>query len=169
MRFSTVFLRGILCPQSGRTAICDRQWMQSLKGLRSGPPYATKRFGRLERIGMDLVKQLAPHVNPFPNEQREHVRFSFNVLFQIRCRSGELILGRTVDVSESGISAMVSLELMVGQFVELSFQLPSGPISVQAVVRNKRAFRYGFEFLPEQHERETIKRGCRALLFGESD
>jgi hypothetical protein len=116
---------------------------------------------------MDLVKQLAPHVNRFPNEQRGHVRFSFQVLLRIQCRNGDLIEGRTLDVSESGIAAIVSLELIVGQSVELSFQLPSGPISVQALVKNKRAFRYGFEFLPEQHERETIKRGCQALLFRE--
>jgi hypothetical protein len=118
---------------------------------------------------MDREKKLTTHGGSFPNEQRAHVRFSFNVLLRILCRAGEVIVGRTVDVSESGIAAIVSLELIVGQSVELDFQLPSGPISVQAVVKNKRAFRYGFEFLPEQHERENIKRGCRALAFGEGD
>jgi hypothetical protein len=72
-------------------------------------------------------------------------------------------------VSETGVAAIVLLELIVGQSVELDFQLPSGPISVQAVIKNKRAFRYGFEVLPEEHERETIKRGCRALSFGDGD
>lgn len=108
-------------------------------------------------------------VGSFPNEQRAHSRFSLRVLLRIHCRAGEVISGRTVDVSESGISAMVSLELILGQSVELDFQLPSGSISVQAVVKNKRAFRYGFEFLSEQHEREAIKRGCRALVLGEGD
>jgi PilZ domain len=116
-----------------------------------------------------MRKTLTAHVGSFPNEQRAHSRFSFKVLLRIHCRAGDLIEGRTVDVSESGIAAIVLLELIAGQSVELDFQLPSGPISVQAVVKNKRAFRYGFEFLPEQHERETIKRGCRALAFGEND
>jgi hypothetical protein len=40
--------------------------MDSLKGLRSGRQYATRRFGRLESRGMDLVKQLAPLVKRFP-------------------------------------------------------------------------------------------------------
>jgi hypothetical protein len=117
---------------------------------------------------MDREKQLTAHVASFPNEQRAHSRFSFKVLLRIHCQAGEVISGRTIDVSESGIAAVVSLELIVGQS-KLDFQLPSGPVSVQAVVKNKRAFRYGFEFLPEQHERETIKRGCRALVLGEGD
>jgi PilZ domain len=71
-----------------------------------------------------------------------------------------------VDISESGISAMIPVKMMVGQAVELGFQLPSGSISVPAVVKNKRASRYGLEFVPERHEREKIKRGCGALAFG---
>jgi hypothetical protein len=71
-----------------------------------------------------------------------------------------------VDISESGISAMIPAMLTVGQTVELNFRLPSGPISVQAVVKNKRASRFGLEFVPERHERERIKRGCGALPFG---
>jgi hypothetical protein len=104
--------------------------------------------------------------NRFPKERREQERFSFKVLLRIRCRSGELILGRTMDVSESGISSMVSLELIVGQNVELSFELPCGPVSVQAVVKNKSAFRYGFEFVLANEEREMLKRGCRMLASG---
>jgi hypothetical protein len=63
---------------------------------------------------------------------------------------------------------MIPVGMVVGQAVELDFQLPSGPISVQAVVKNRRAFRYGIEYLPEQHERATIKRGCRALALGQN-
>jgi hypothetical protein len=62
---------------------------------------------------------------------------------------------------------MMPVELIVGQTVELGFQLPCGPVSVQAVVKNKRASRYGFEFVPENRERETIKSGCRSLAFGQ--
>jgi hypothetical protein len=113
-----------------------------------------------------LVKQVATHVNRFPKEQREHERFGFKVLLRIHCRSGELILGRTMDISESGISAMVSLELIVGQGVELSFELPCGPVSVHAVVKNKSAFRYGFEFVLANEEREMLKSGCRMLASG---
>ena len=88
-----------------------------------------------------------------------------DVPLRIRSRSGELVQGRTVDISESGISARIPVKMNVGQVVELGFQLPSGPISVQAVVKNRSAARFGFKFVPERHEQETIKRGCGALAF----
>jgi hypothetical protein len=61
-----------------------------------------------------------------------------------------------VDASESGMSAMIPVKMIIGQAAELDFQIPSGPIGVQAVVKNRRAFRYGVEFVPEHHE--TIAR-----------
>jgi hypothetical protein len=61
---------------------------------------------------------------------------------------------------------MIPVKMIVGQAVELGFRLPCGPISVQAVLKNKRASRFGFEFVPERHEREKIERGCGALAFG---
>jgi hypothetical protein len=98
-----------------------------------------------------------------PNDRRRHERFLWKVALQIHCRSGELILGRTVDVSEYGISAIIQLELVVGQAVELGFQLSSRVIRVQATVKNQTAFRYGFEFVLENEEREIIARHCREL------
>jgi hypothetical protein len=103
-------------------------------------------------------------MNIFPNERRGHPRVSWEVILQIHCHTGDLIQGRTVDISESGISAIVPLEMMVGQAVELRFELLER-ISVQAVVKNKRAFRYGFEFVLGHSERESIRRGCTALAF----
>jgi hypothetical protein len=114
---------------------------------------------------MDLVNQMATHVNGFENDPRKHLRVGFKVPLRIHCRSGELILGHTVDVSESGIGAMVSLELIVGQSVGLGFQLPCGLIDVRAVVKNKRAFRYGFEFVLTHQERGILKRGCREIAM----
>jgi hypothetical protein len=101
------------------------------------------------------------------SDHREHPRFSLEVPLRIHCRTGDLVLGRTVNVSESGVSAVIPVGMIVGQPVELDFQLPSGAISVQAVVKNKTASRYGFEFAPEHHEQETIKCSCRALAFGQ--
>jgi PilZ domain len=79
---------------------------------------------------------------------------------------GELILGRTVDVSESGMSAIVLLEMSIGQPIELDFKLPCGPVNVHAIVKNKNAFRYGLEFVLTDKERMAIKRGCRELAYG---
>ncbi len=98
-------------------------------------------------------------------EQRENLRFSLKVPLRIHFRNGELVMGHTVEVSEVGISAMIPVEIVVGQAVELDFQLPFKPICVQAVVKNKTAFRYGFEFVLAHEEREILKSGCRMLAL----
>jgi hypothetical protein len=115
---------------------------------------------------MDHAKESAAQVNPFPNERRRSLRFKLEVLLKIRCQTGEVVQGRTVEMSESGISAIIPLGMVVGQAVELAFDLPFGAVSVRAVVRNNSAFRYGFQFIPEPHEQEVIERSCRALAFG---
>jgi hypothetical protein len=112
---------------------------------------------------MDQEKSLAGVFTQIPDEKRRHPRFSWKVPLRIHCRSGELIFGRTVDISESGISAIIPLDLIAGQAVELGFQLPSRAISLQATVKNQTAFRYGFEFVLGHEEREIIMHDCREL------
>jgi len=53
----------------------------------------------------------------------------------------------------------------IGEAVEVSFELPSaGRITVDAIVRNKNLFRYGFEFdgLSEA-ARQQISKACESL------
>ncbi len=54
--------------------------------------------------------------------------------------------GRTLEISESGISAILAVELSIGETVELAVSLPLERMNVEAVVRNKNIFRHGFEF-----------------------
>jgi PilZ domain len=103
---------------------------------------------------------------PFSNEQRANPRFGLDAPLRIHFRTGELILGRTVDISESGVSVMVPLEITIGQQIELDFKLPCGSINVHAVVKNKNAFRYGLEFVLTDKERTIIRRGCSDLSYG---
>jgi hypothetical protein len=123
-------------------------------------------FRTLEFGAMDHTKARVRHSNQFTNEQRDLPRFGLDVPLRIHSRKGELILGRTVDMSESGMSAIVLLEMSIGQPIELDFKLPCGPINVHAIVKNKNAFRYGLEFVLTDKERMTIKRGCRELAYG---
>ena len=92
-----------------------------------------------------------------------------DVPLRIHFRKGELILGRTVDISESGMSVMVLLEMSIDQPIELDFKLPCGPVNVHAIVKNKNAFRYGLKFLLTDEERTIIKRGCRELAYRQGD
>jgi hypothetical protein len=79
-----------------------------------------------------------------------------------------MLSGYTVDLSESGISAMLRLELPLGEVVELRFALPSGPVMILAMVRQRNAFRYGFEFVGSDSEREVLRRTCRDLAVEQS-
>ena len=48
--------------------------------------------------------------------------------------------GAAVDLSDSGVSALLKLEVPLGEFVELQFMLPYGPVTVYAVVRQRMVF-----------------------------
>jgi hypothetical protein len=58
-----------------------------------------------------------------------------------------VLSGRTVDISESGLSAMLKIEVPVGEVVKLEIVHLVGLVTVFALVRNRTAFRYGFEFM----------------------
>jgi len=53
------------------------------------------------------------------------------------------------DISESGIGVLLAEELTLGDVATLSFSLPgvSQPWDVRAVLRHRRGYHYGFEFL----------------------
>jgi len=68
--------------------------------------------------------------------------------------------GHCRDLSEAGIGILLAAELDGSEVTGLSFLLPGLEISweVRAVVRYRRGYQYGFEFLSlsrEQHE--TLK------------
>ena len=102
-----------------------------------------------------------------PNPRRQP-RFKIEVDFRIKCRTCDMLKGRTVDISESGIAAMLPIEAPLGENVELNFTLPSGPLTIHAIVRQRNAFRYGFEFVDSESVHEVIRRTCRDLAIDQS-
>jgi hypothetical protein len=79
-----------------------------------------------------------------------------------------MLMGRSVDISESGIAAMLTVEALLGEVVELGFILPGSPVTIRAVVRQRNAFRYGFEFVDFDSEHELLRRTCRDLAMNQS-
>jgi len=73
-----------------------------------------------------------------------------------------------VDISESGIAALLTVEAQLGEVVELNFTLPSGSLSIHAMVRQRNAFRYGFEFIDPDFAHEFIRWTCRDLAVDQS-
>jgi hypothetical protein len=101
-------------------------------------------------------------------DARQKPRFKIRVPITIRSRSCGILKGNSVDLSESGIAALLAIEVPLGELVELEFTLPFGEIKTYAVVRQKNAFRYGLQFVNANAESEVIRSTCRQLEMEES-
>lgn len=101
-------------------------------------------------------------------EARRHPRFKLEVEIRIYPRGSPVVRGHTVDVSESGISAMLRVEVPLGEVVRLEFTLPCGEVEVHALVRQRNAFRYGFQFVEASSAQDVIGRTCRQLAVEQS-
>ena len=96
-------------------------------------------------------------------DARRHPRFKLEVNIRVYPRNSAVVRGHTVDISESGISAMLREELQLDEVVRLEFTLPHGEVEVHALVRQRSAFRYGFQFLESCEAQDVIGRTCREL------
>lgn len=75
-----------------------------------------------------------------------------------------MIPGIALEISQSGLSAILPEELSVGEEVEFSLQLPAGQLRASGLVRNKVMFRYGFEFaFLTSAQQQLVKETCAAL------
>ncbi|MFZ1918770.1 MAG: PilZ domain-containing protein [Terriglobales bacterium] len=90
-------------------------------------------------------------------------RFKLEVAVRINSRTCGVLKGDTVDMSESGLAAMFRIEVPMDEVVELNFTLPLGPVTIYAIVRQRNAFRYGFQFLGSDGVNEIIRQSCRQL------
>jgi len=117
---------------------------------------------------LSMCRRTFGTMNAYTVDARDQPRFKMETDIRIYSRPCGLLKGRTVDISESGIAAMLTLEAPVGGMVELEFTLPSGPVAIHALVRQKNAFRYGFEFVDTDSVRELIRRTCRDLAVDQS-
>jgi c-di-GMP-binding flagellar brake protein YcgR len=91
-------------------------------------------------------------------DARCHARYQLNVDIKIYSRTAGLLLGKTIDISEGGLSALLKIEAPLNEIVHLEFRLPLGFVAVRAVVRHRNAFRFGFQFFePDPRTQEIIK------------
>ena len=98
-------------------------------------------------------------------EARRHPRYKLEVDVRIYPRNSAVVHGHSVDISESGLSAMLRVEVPVGEVVRLEFAVPTGEVEIHALVRQRNAFRYGFQFLEAISQLEIIARACRQLAM----
>jgi len=98
-------------------------------------------------------------------DARRRPRFHFETDIRVYARDCEVVRGHTVDISQSGISAMLRVEVPLGEVVRLEFVVPGGELDIHAVVRQRNAFRYGFQFLESSSAQDLIGRTCRDLAL----
>jgi|SRR5579863_9406529 len=100
-------------------------------------------------------------VNKPGRRLRRNPRFrsSFPVLVTLLVTGGyERLEAHCKDLSEAGIGVLVAAELSSGEVVSLNFTLPClpEPWEVRSVLRHRRGYHYGFEFLSLSSEQGTI-------------
>lgn len=84
--------------------------------------------------------------------QRRHPRYRVEFPVGIVLFSGEErqhLQAHGRDLSLAGMGVLIADDLALGDVMGLSFSLPGspGPWNVQAVLRYRRGYQYGFEFL----------------------
>lgn len=110
-----------------------------------------------------MKTQSQPATRPALGGARIEPRFPLVVDVTVRSRTCGVLTGYTADISESGISAMLKIDVPLSEIVELNFTLPIGQVKVHAIVRQREAFRYGFQFLASAAVQEIIRTACRQL------
>ena len=99
-------------------------------------------------------------------ESRSHPRFDLDVEIKIDSRTAGLRSGRTVEIGEGGISAMLKIKVPLDELVQLEFRVSLGFVVLRALGRHRNAFRYRFQFLePDPRTQELIRRTCSALAL----
>jgi hypothetical protein len=114
---------------------------------------------------VDLEHQLGRTQVQGMVDPRRHPRFTFQTDIRVYARDCEVVRGETVDLSQSGVAAMMRVEVPVGEVVRLEFSVPCGDVEIHAVVRQRNAFRYGFQFLESSSAHDLIGRTCRDLAM----
>jgi c-di-GMP-binding flagellar brake protein YcgR len=93
--------------------------------------------------------------SPTRRESRVRVDFAVRVT---PLRTNEELLGISADLSSSGMAVYLPQDLCLGEHALLSFHVSNCPdlVTVEAVVRNKNAYRYGFEFVAEDVRKKKL-------------
>jgi PilZ domain len=78
----------------------------------------------------------------------------------------QLVDARVRDISEDGAAIFAGVELAVDSEIQMEFTPPGeGPLRVRAVVRNRRKYVYGIEFLPRNGQEELHLAALKAILL----
>jgi hypothetical protein len=102
-----------------------------------------------------------PAAKKTDRRRRRHPRFRADFRVTVSYLLGnqyQKLEGHCGDLSEAGIGILLATEMNVGEVVGLNFSLPGSFLSwqVRAVVRYRRVYQYGFEFLSLTEEQQAL-------------
>ena len=120
-------------------------------------------WGQLMRVTTAATKAPRPR-----GERRMHQRVIFSVplkLYHLMPGGISSARGISLDLSESGVAALVQMDLMIGEAVEIDMQLPTSSLCAVAIVRYYTKTRSGFEFVglsPQERSQISAALGKKA-------
>ena len=77
-----------------------------------------------------------------------------------------LVDARVRDIGADGAAIFAAVELAVDSEIQMEFTPPrEGPLRVRGVVRNRRKYVYGIEFLPRNGQEELHLAALKAMLL----
>jgi len=99
--------------------------------------------------------------NRADRRRRRHPRYRGDfraIVSHLLGKNYQKIEGHCRDLSQAGIGILLAAELDGGEVVGLNFSLPgsAAPWEVRAVVRYRRGYQYGFEFLSLTDEQQGV-------------
>ncbi len=116
--------------------------------------------------------QMASQVAPVYRTMRRWPRSKIRVPVTLIVRKADktvFVQARGQDLNEGGIAVFAGTELRIGEIVEISFTPPyqGQPLIARTIIRNRRGYTYGMEFLAQSKDDaaqvERIREVLRAM------
>jgi hypothetical protein len=107
-------------------------------------------------------------VKPFDRRRRRYTRYRSDFRVSVSHLGDEYqkVEGHCRDLSGAGIGILLAADLNGGEVVSLNFLLPGAAAAwnVRAVVRYRRGYQYGFEFLSLTEDQRSALEHCLQSL-----
>jgi hypothetical protein len=121
-----------------------------------------KRKGRFNRLMPASTPK--PATNQIDRRRRRHPRYSadFRVTVSYLLENQyQNLEGHCRDLSQAGVGILLAADLNGGEVADLRFLLPGSALrwAVRAVLRYRRGYQYGFEFLSLTLEQQEALKG----------
>jgi len=132
---------------------------------------AQRKVGRSTGLRKMMAPMNYPEGHQSSIEARRFPRYEIDAEIHVAMfgrAKQEVMRGRALNISETGVAGLFVTGWDAGTTVNLKFSVPvvSNPLSVDAVVRSRSDYRYGFEFVElNPVQREIIGKTCRTLAL----